>query len=366
MSPLRVLFVAPNAPPSIGGVEMHLRMVCPRLARSGVDVQVLTVDATGELPAHEALDGLRIERVRGWPRGRDWRLAPGLVRAVGRSGAQLVHVHSYQTFVPPIALAAAQAAGIPTVVTFHSGGNSARFRRGVGPLQTLILSPWLRRARRLVAVSPFEARLFARRLRIRLDRIAVIRNGADLPPVSPGVTTKSGLIVSLGRLEAYKGHRRSIMALAQLQRTDPDARLEILGSGPDEADLRRLAIDLGVADRVDIHAIDSGDRQAYADALGRASAVLVLSEYESQGIAAWEAANLGRPLVVARSTALAELVDLGLAVGVDVNDAAADVAQAVRSVIAGPPAARPATIGPTWDATAAELQCLYEDVLRSK
>ena len=54
-----------------------------------------------------------------------------------------------------------------------------------------------------------------------------------------------------GRLLYWKGAHIAIRALAALARTTPDARLTIVGKGPEEARLRALAATLGVAERVE-------------------------------------------------------------------------------------------------------------------
>ncbi len=56
------------------------------------------------------------------------------------------------------------------------------------------------------------------------------------------------IIGYVGRLVLYKGVGLLIEALAGLPH---NCRLRIIGSGPDEAELRRLAVQKGVADRVD-------------------------------------------------------------------------------------------------------------------
>jgi glycosyltransferase involved in cell wall biosynthesis len=224
--------------------------------------------------------------------------------------------------------------------------------------------PMLRRAEALIAVSGFEARVFARRIGIRTARIRVVPSGADLPPPSPGVEPGPE-IVSLGRLERYKGHRRVVEALPSILARRPAATLRILGAGPDESAIRSLADRLGVADRLTIEAIPGGERQRYADRVAAAACVLVLSEYESQGIAAWEAAALGRPLVVRGSTALGELVERSLAVGVGRDDPAAVIADAVDRAIAQAAASdRPMSVAmPTWDDCARAVRAVYEEAL---
>jgi glycosyltransferase involved in cell wall biosynthesis len=119
--------------------------------------------------------------------------------------------------------------------------------------------------------------------------------------------TESGLVLSIGRLESYKGHDRIIEALPALRRRHPEARLRIVGSGPHEPRLRRLAAELGVAEAVDIAPLADGDRRELAELLSRAAVVTALSQYESQGLAVQEAIGLGRPVVVNEGSALDEL-----------------------------------------------------------
>ena len=57
----------------------------------------------------------------------------------------LVHVQGVNNFLPPMALASAQRTGIPTVVTFHTGGHSSRLRNMIRETQWQALRPLLRR-----------------------------------------------------------------------------------------------------------------------------------------------------------------------------------------------------------------------------
>jgi glycosyltransferase involved in cell wall biosynthesis len=68
---------------------------------------------------------------------------------------------------------------------------------------------------------------------------AVSRAALDTPEGVP-------LLLGMGRLHAHKAHDVSLRALARL----PDAFLWIAGTGPLEAELKALAVDLGVAQRV--------------------------------------------------------------------------------------------------------------------
>jgi glycosyltransferase involved in cell wall biosynthesis len=357
--PLRVLLVTPRYAPLMGGVETHVREVATRLADRGFSVSVLTTDLTGELPPVDIASRVNLIRVRAFPRGRDYYWSPDVYRMVARGGWDVIHCQGIHTLVPILAMSAAIRSRTPFFLTFHTGGHSSKFRNASRRLQWLVLAPLLRRAERLIAVSRFEERLFAGVPGIPKQRIVVIPNGADLPfQGGAEVSVDPNLIVSLGRLERYKGHQRAIAATALLADRLPDVRLQIVGSGPYRAALEAIAQRLGVAGRVTIGSIRSTDRDAMARLLARAAVVVLLSEYEAHAIAVIEAIALGRPVVVADATGLHDLVEAGLARGVPLKSSAARIAQAICEEIIAP--TRRETRISTWDDAVSRLAELYE------
>src|SRR5260370_14019798 len=102
---------------------------------------------------------------------------------------------------------------------------------------------------------------------------------------TPLRTSAQTLIVSIGRLERYKGHQRLITALPKIREWRSDVRLLILGAGPYEANLREFARGIGVAEHVGICSVSARDRQGMAEILLQAAIVALLSEYETPPIA---------------------------------------------------------------------------------
>ncbi len=347
--------------PSSGGIETHVREVSHRLAALGLDMTVLTTDVTGRSPASEQMDGVRVRRVRAWPAQGEYFFAPGLHRPLSRGRFDLVHCQGYATLVAPLAMLAAQRARIPYVVTLHSGGHSSRIRNAVRPIQWAVLRPLLVRSARLVAVSRFEESFFRARLGLSASRFVVIPNGGDLPPSTGTRTAVCPLIISIGRLERYKGHHRVIAALPYVARHFPEVRLRIIGSGPFESRLHSLAQQLGVRDRVEISSIPVADRCAMGDALASASLVTCLSEYESQGIGVLEALALRRPVLVAATSALQEFADRGLARSVPLGASSDVLADAMIAQLRQPLVPAEVTL-PNWDSCAAQLLSLYRAI----
>lgn len=101
-----------------------------------------------------------------------------------------------------------------------------------------------------------------------------------------------GRLIACGRLSAEKNHPVLIRAMRHL----PAATLCIVGAGPDEDALRRLAVGCGVDARVRFLGWRSREETL---ALMAGSAVFVQpSRFEGRSLALVEAAKLGLPLVV--------------------------------------------------------------------
>ena len=231
--PLRVLMVCPRYLPEAGGTEMHVHEVAPRLSALGnFEITVLATDRSRRLPRHEVIEGISVLRVPSWPRRRDYYLAPGIAAVVNQRRWDLVHCQGIHTPVPLLAMVSARRAGIPYLVTFHTGGHSSPLRNALRTAQWRLSGQLLRNAVSLIAVSSFEAAVLRRDARLGEKRVIVIRNGGALPSPRPGTAAVPGRIVSAGRLERYKGHHRAIEALPHVMREIPEAHLLILGARP--------------------------------------------------------------------------------------------------------------------------------------
>ncbi len=169
------------------------------------------------------------------------------------------------------------------------------------------------------------------------------------------------LLATVGALIPRKGQELVIRALPGL----PEAVLALVGTGPDEARLRTLAADQGVADRV--HFLGSLDHDAIPLLLSAADAMVLPSA--SEGLAnAWvEAVACGTPLVITDAGGARELVPNDVAGRIVTRDPGAIVA-AVRALLATPPS--PGAVAQTaahfsWDAHAARLADYFERIAQT-
>jgi glycosyltransferase involved in cell wall biosynthesis len=357
--PLRVLMVCPRYLPEVGGTEMHVREVTRRLsALESFDVTVLATDRSRRLPRQEVVEGISVLRVPAWPRRRDYYLVPGIAAVIRLRSWDLVHCQGIHTPVPLLAMISARRAGIPYLVTFHTGGHSSRLRNAMRTTQWRLAGPLLRNAASLIAVSRFEAAVLTRHARLGDKPVVVIRNGGALPPPRTGTVAVPGRIVSSGRLERYKGHHRVIEALPHVVRKIPEAHLLILGKGPYEGNLYELARHLGVSDRVSIKYMAPADRQGMATTLAESSVVAALSDYEAHPVAVMEALCVARPVVGYDVAGIGELSEAGWVRGVPYGAPAAAVAQELVKAMSSPVPVDHGQL-PTWDSCADQLAHVY-------
>jgi glycosyltransferase involved in cell wall biosynthesis len=193
-----------------------------------------------------------------------------------------------------------------------------------------------------------------------LDRIECRRRlaehfGFDLPTGAP-------LLSTIGALIPRKGQEFVIRALPRL----PDARLVLVGTGPDRAKLAVLAASEGVAERV--HSLGSLDHAMLPVVLSASDAMVLPSA--SEGLAnAWvEALACGCPLVITDAGGARELVASPLAGRIVARDSRA-IAGAVAALVADPPErhAVAATADRfSWQAHAEALDRIYSELLTNR
>ncbi|MBS0254913.1 MAG: glycosyltransferase [Proteobacteria bacterium] len=159
------------------------------------------------------------------------------------------------------------------------------------------------------------------------------------------------LLVCPGALIAIKGQALAIRALAEL----PGTQLALAGKGSDEAALRALAAELGLADRV--HFLGQVGHESLPMLMSAADAVVLPSEREGLANVWIEAMACGAPLVIPEVGGAAEVVTGASAGRLAARDPAA-IAAAIRELLATPPAQAEvaAHAAPfSWEANAARL-----------
>ncbi len=173
-----------------------------------------------------------------------------------------------------------------------------------------------RGADRLVVPSRYSAQRTAQSYGIPAERIHVVPESLDPAPWQADRTRLLGLthrptILSVAHQYGRKDTATLVRSMVRVRESVPEARLEVVGGGPELPALRQLVSQLGLAGSVDLRGpllSPSHLRQVYREAL-----IFALpSRQEAFGIVFLEAMAAELPVVAARAGAIPEVVEDGV------------------------------------------------------
>jgi L-malate glycosyltransferase len=269
----------------VGGIERLVHDLVVEQTDRGIDVTVVFARERGPFASAIARTSARTTDLE-LRSGHD--VHPRRLRAGASAlrSSSVVHVHGYSPVIEAMCLSARR----PVVFTEH--GNFGLGRR-LAPGDRAKRSLQKRFLRRHVGVLAANSEHTARRLvdiyGIHLRRIFVVPNGTDCRRGAVGSRSPSGLHVAvLGRLVAFKRIDRTLEGIAQAVSRE-SMRLTVVGEGPLDGKLRRLADELSIAQGVTF----AGFRHDVEAVLLRADVLVQSSRDEPFGLAILEACACG-------------------------------------------------------------------------
>ena len=324
---MRVLFLTHSFPRFIGDAPgSFLLRLAVALRDVGVEVRVIA-PAARDLKPREDIEGIRVERFRYAPRGFESLAYTGnMAQEVASSwrgklllttflGSELLRsswesrdfrpdvIHSHWWF--PSGVVGMSLAGLsraPLVTTLH--GTDVRLA-----VQTTASRPVmrqvLRRSMRVTTVS--------RWLASELTKIAPHSRPIVAPmPVAtekfaPHGPREANRFLFAGRLNEQKGLAHLLRAFAAMKQL---AMLDVVGEGNDAPQLKLLASQLGVSDRVTWHG--QLKQSELVKKYQSATAVVVPSVDEGLGLVAGEALLCETPVIAFRSGGLTDIIEDGV------------------------------------------------------
>ena len=302
-----------------GGGAVVVRALTQRLMQEGYQVWVLCLSR--EVSRRFSEVGAKVVTSRYWRREinpLDALAFYELLKLCRRVKFDIVHTHTSKGgFLGRIA---ARLAGVPIVIhTVHGFSFNE-----LTPWWTTAFYVYLERlASRfcdtMISVTN-QHRLIAIEKRMASpDTIVTIHNGIDLSRFEGVTATESmrrelslareaTLIGTVGRLTPQKGQTYLLKAMPRVVRKHPQTQLVFVGDGPQEAELKDLAVELGVAD----HCRFLGFRRDVPELLACLNIFVQPSPREGLSITLLEAMAARRPVIATNITGNREVVDDGI------------------------------------------------------
>lgn len=329
-----------------GGDAVQMLHLAHGMQRRGARVKVIVPEVEtsigfAEQCAELGIDCERTDLLRADMTGprQDLRSMVKLARSLR---APVVHFHTGNSCLPRsamIALAVSRTArGFATLQspyeTIDPASGRAKF--------------WSKAVRRVLhaVISPSDhGSEFQRRCGISEAQTVTIRNAIDTDAIAAGDATgpraelglgpDDPLVVFTSRIEQQKRPADAVRIFAGCVADHPAARLVVVGTGVLSDEVREVADELGISDRV--HLV--GFRTDIADWLAAATVWLLPTERENFSVAVLEALAAGCPVLSTRCAGNTEvLVDDDNALVIDVGDVDAGIAALQR--LLGDPALR--------------------------
>ncbi|HUL39869.1 MAG TPA: glycosyltransferase family 4 protein [Methanomassiliicoccales archaeon] len=365
---MKILVVSKFYPPVIGGVEVTVKELCEEYVRKGQEVTAVVM-TKGDFE-DRAVNGVRVLRfpsdrllLGGFNRG----VLSFMKETLRPEEYDIVHVHNFHILLSFQSAMMCALRDMPYVFSPHYHGKGHTVARdmlfqGYRRLGRIGLS----RAQAVTCASEYEKGKLLKDFPDLREKAVVI---------SPGITERRkssrerdvDSLLFVGRLMRYKGLDHAFLAMKVLKERGRRVRLRVVGTGPDEPELRRLASELQLEGQVEF--LGEVGEDVLTEEYALASCLLLLSSAEAYGLVVAEALASGTPCIVAKAGALTEFTLEPGCLGVDYPPKPEDVADAIMSVLDRGPSLK---VGPFsqkisyWPEVAARYLQLYESVLKAR
>ncbi len=309
-SRIRVLLTASSLP--IGGMEQVVFDLAMGLDRAAFEPHICCLEELGAVGERLRDRGIPTHQMRS-PRGPDPGLPIRFAKLLRREQFNIVHCHDSWAMYHSVL--GCRLLGVPLVQTRHGylvnrSPRQMHFNR--------LFGPWISE---VVAVSNAHRRDILRKERVPPSKVSIIHNGIVMHDMvagrGPGKIRRAfqwpehdPVVGNVANVQAEKDQACLVMAMPEVLKQVPGARLVIVGGFPDPklaAELASLIEELGLGDHVKLMGSCSDAREL----IGDMTLFVLSSRTEGFPISVLEAMAAARPVVATHVGGIAEAVEEG-------------------------------------------------------
>ena len=193
------------------------------------------------------------------------------------------------------------------------------------PFLKKFFSHTIKKSNVTIANSTYTQKIAEEFFNIEPGKIITIHDGVDIHRYFPDLEIRDKeclkqfqdkvIILSCGRLVERKGFRYVIEALPELKKSVPNILYILIGSGPEQESLERLAIDLGVREQIlFLNRVSDADLFKYyslSDVFVLPAVIDSNGDTEGLGLVLLEAMASGKPVIGSRVGGIPDIIPPG-------------------------------------------------------
>lgn len=309
--PIRVLFVVPDL--RFGGAERHAVTLLSQMDRTKFAASAICIGEEGQLFPDLARAGIKAEALH---LGSKWKRPLALSRLIShmrRTRPHVIVVRGYNAEM--LGRIAALATGVKhSIVWVHDIGNIAP-RTWLRNLASRALMP---STSRHFGVADAQRTHLMNDLHCPADKIRIIHNGVDAALFGDdddridlsefGLAADELVVGIVAALRREKDHATLLHAVRILLGDLPQAKILVVGDGPERANLEQLSIELGISKSVYF----LGSRSDIHKILRAIDVFVLCSVTECFPLSILEAMACARPVVCTEVGGIGEMVEHGV------------------------------------------------------
>lgn len=355
-----------------GGINKVIKETAQGLSENGHEITVIQPNPY-DLPEKESYNGFDIIRIKPFLKevyGFNLNAYLHIKKVLKYLSVDLTHIHGYQTFFSLLVSKAIKNFDrkIPIIFSPHTDVYRTTLAgKYFWPIYDYFGKSNFIDSNYIISPSHFEAQHIMDNYPIAEDDISIIPHGVNL--IHEERTTKNNGSCNLlysGHLVERKGVNHILNGLNTLvnELNFRDARLTIVGDGPDKSNLLKRCRDLKLDDHVVWKSFLTYEE--LIKEIRNSDIFLLLSNSEAYGIIVAEVLAIGTPCIVTKKTALKEFLDEPGCFGVEHPPHPEEVANLILDIYK-----KQVEVGPfskkirTWDEVSDDYEKIYLNMIKS-
>lgn len=294
-----------------GGVERRRLSLAKLLDKTKFELKIICTNAVGDFPIEFKKHNVEIFVVGDLNSFLDFKQHKKVQKIIGEFKPHIIHGAVFEG----VTMAAINGffKRVPIIILEETSDPQNRRWKGNLLMKLLCFT-----AHKVIGVSPAATNYLENKINLPKDKVVLINNGVVIPNIDNSETIKRSkekhqilddeiVIGSVGRMnsDAHKRFSDLIEAFSILAQKNTKVKLVLVGDGPEKENYQKLAVTLGISDRV----VFTGYQNQIGTYYSIFDIFCLVSAYEAFGLVLVEAMLHKLPVIATNVGGMQFIVD---------------------------------------------------------